>query len=161
MADGIDAYPSWEDRIVAEFGDGHDVYGIAARHGLTVEQVYAVVERVVGPDQPGPGAQYPPPGSAAPGQGYYGPPAYQPPPPPPWQQPPPAAYAPPPAYQPWQQPPPAAYAPPSGYPDEDAIVADYAEGHGVEAIARKHGLSVERVYDVVRRAVTDGQPPTG
>jgi Mor family transcriptional regulator len=47
--DGTGAYASWDDRIVAEFGDGYDVEGIAARYGLTVEQVYAVVARSVGP----------------------------------------------------------------------------------------------------------------
>ena len=40
-----DAYPSRDDRIVAEFGAGYEVEGIAARYGLTVEQVYALVER--------------------------------------------------------------------------------------------------------------------
>lgn len=50
--DGIEGYPSRQDRIVAEFGDGYDVEGIAARYGLTVEQVYAVVERSVGPARP-------------------------------------------------------------------------------------------------------------
>ncbi|MET0415334.1 MAG: hypothetical protein ABW022_04875 [Actinoplanes sp.] len=44
-----DGYPSREDRIVAEFGDGFDVEGIALRYGLTVAQVYAVLEREVGP----------------------------------------------------------------------------------------------------------------
>jgi transposase-like protein len=51
------------DRIVAEFGDGYEVEGIAARHGLTVEQVFALVEREVGPARP---ERYPPAPSAAP-----------------------------------------------------------------------------------------------
>lgn len=48
-ADGVEGYPSREDRIVAEFGDGFDVEGIAFRYGLSVAQVYAVVEREVEP----------------------------------------------------------------------------------------------------------------
>jgi hypothetical protein len=118
-ADDIDGYPSREDRIVAEFGDGFDVEGIALRHGLTVAQVYAVVEREVGPaDQgfPSPPSYFPPPGHHVPpppvhyappppgfqghyppppGQGHYGPPAYPVQPPAAQQYPPPAAYAPP------------------------------------------------------------------
>ena len=141
-ADGAEGYPSTEDRIVAEFGDGYDVEGIASRYGLTVAQVYAVVEREVGAaDQghPGPPSPYP----ATPG--YYAPP--------------PPAYAPP-GYtaspyaeqgQSWQ--------PSQGLPD-DVVVAEYGEGHNVEAIARKHGISVERVYEVVQRVVQDdSQPP--
>ncbi|MFC4070534.1 hypothetical protein [Actinoplanes subglobosus] len=66
-----EAYPSREDRIVAEFGDGYEVEGIAARYGLTVEQVFAVVEREVGP-----AGQAPPPGHyAPPAPGHYAPPA--------------------------------------------------------------------------------------
>lgn len=138
--DGSEGYPSREDRIVAEFGDGHDVEGIALRYGLTVEQVYAVIEREVGPAEqrpPTPPAYYPPPGQypppgyygppppapnyyyapqpgqyPPPGQGYYGPPAYQA--PPPGYAPPgyaPPGYAPPP---PGYVPPPPGYAPP-GY----------------------------------------------
>jgi hypothetical protein len=61
-----EAYPSRADRIVAEFGDGYEVEGIAARHGLTVEQVFALVEREVGP------GRYPPTPPA-----HYAPPAYQ------------------------------------------------------------------------------------
>jgi Mor family transcriptional regulator len=46
--------------------------------------------------------------------------------------------------------------------DEDAIVADYGEGHDVESIARKYGVTAERVYDVVQRILADEpQPPTG
>jgi hypothetical protein len=168
-----DGYPSREDRIVAEFGDGHDVEGIALRYGLTVEQVYAVIEREVGPTNQGPAnpaaqwpapgpypppaqypvpgqyppAQYPPPGYyygppppatyyAPPGQGYYGPPTYQ---------------APPPGFPP----PPPGFLPP--LPDEDAIVADYGDGYDVESIARKHGITPEHVYDVVRRVVGDDE----
>jgi Mor family transcriptional regulator len=44
-----DEHPSVEDRIVAEFGAGYDVEMIAARYGLHVRQVYAVVERAVIP----------------------------------------------------------------------------------------------------------------
>lgn len=117
---------------------------IAARHGLTVEQVYAVVEREVGPagfGHPDPPGQYPPPGHHP--QAYYPPPqpgqAYYPPPPPG------QAYHPPPAYVPPG--PPA----PQGYLDYEAIVAEYGDGHDVEAIARRHGLSTEQVFEVVQR----------
>lgn len=118
-ADGIEAYPSREDRIVVEFGDGLDVEGIALRYGLTVEQVYALVEREVGPaDQthPSPPGYYVPP---APAMNYY------------------AA---------------------QGSPDGDAIVAEYGEGNDVEWIARKYGITVERVYEVVQRTVEDDGP---
>lgn len=143
--DGTGAYPSREDRIVAEFGDGYDVQGIAARHGLTVEQVYAVVEREVGPagfGHPGSPPQYPPPGHHPPG--YY-------PPPHPGQ-----AYYPPPQPGPAYYPPPAGHAPPGPpaaqrFVDYDAIVAEYGDGHDVEAIARRHGLSTEQVFEVVQR----------
>ncbi|BEL04824.1 hypothetical protein Q0Z83_030150 [Actinoplanes sichuanensis] len=110
-----DAYPSRDDRIVAEFGAGYEVEGIAARYGLTVEQVYALVEREVGPvgqspsQSPPPPAYYPPP--SAPGQ-VPPPPAYYPPPSAPGQVPPPPAYYPPPS-APGQVPPPPAYHPPS------------------------------------------------
>ncbi|MFF5081355.1 hypothetical protein ACFY36_30275 [Actinoplanes sp. NPDC000266] len=60
-----DPYATFEDRVVAEFGDGHDVEGIAARYGLTVAQVYAIVEREVGPAAP-PAYPPPPPGYYAP-----------------------------------------------------------------------------------------------
>jgi hypothetical protein len=44
--------------------------------------------------------------------------------------------------------------------DDDVLVAEYGAGYDVEAIARKHGISVERVYEVVQRAVADDpQPP--
>jgi hypothetical protein len=43
--------------------------------------------------------------------------------------------------------------------DDDTIVAEYGEGHDVEWIARKHGINVERVYEVVQRIVGDGPPP--
>ena len=138
-ADDTEAYPSTEDRIVAEFGDGYDMPGIAARHGLTVAQVYAVLEREVGSadqDHPVTPGSYPPP------------PGYHPPPP---------AYA------------PAGYAaqvpgfPPSqAIPDEDAIVAEYGGGRDVEEIARRHGIDVEQVYAVIQRVVTDDPgPPAG
>ena len=49
-----------------------------------------------------------------------------------------------------------------GFPDGDAIVAEYGEGNDVEWIARKHGITVERVYEVVQRTVDgDPRPPTG
>jgi Mor family transcriptional regulator len=102
----MEAYQSRDDRVVAEFGDGYPVDGIAARHGLTVEQVYAVVERDVGPADP-------------------------------------------------DRPPPA-YAPPGA---DDVIVAEYGEGHDVAEIARRHGVSVDRIYEVVHRAVGDDLPP--
>ncbi len=150
--DGTEESSSTRDRIVAEFGDGYDVKGIASRYGLTVEQVYAVVQREVGPaDQgyPGPTNPYPP------TPGYYAPP--------------PAAghHAPPPAYAPPGHPasPQVAqgqsYQPSQGFPD-DVIVAEYGEGYDVEAIARKHGISAEQVYEVVQRVVQDNpQPPAG
>jgi hypothetical protein len=151
-----EGYPSREDRIVAEFGDGHDVEGIAFRYGLTVAQVYAVVEREVGPvaqGSPGPppayhvpqppvGHYYPPPAS----QGYYPPPPHQ-------------VYYGPSAHP---APPPSAYAGPGpDFPppqDEDAIVAEYGEGHDVNWIAHKHGITVERVYQVIQGVVGDDQP---
>jgi hypothetical protein len=40
------------DVIVADYSEGHDVRLIAGRHGLTVEQVYAVVHQALG-DSPG------------------------------------------------------------------------------------------------------------
>ena len=125
-ADGTEGYPSREDRIVAEFGDGLDVEGIAFRHGLTVAQVYALVEREVDPagqGHPSPPSHYPLPGYAGQGQGF----------------------------QPSQR-----------SPDDDAIVAEYGEGNEVEWIARKHGIDVERVYEVVQRIVEDDpQAPAG
>jgi hypothetical protein len=153
-ADGTDGYPSRDDRIVAEFGDGFDVEGIAFRHGLTVAQVYAVVEREVGPAGQSPPGPYPPPGHYAPappasyyppppGQVHYGPPAY------PMQPPPPGRYVPPAPYGP----PVHGYQPSPGLPDDDAIVAEYGEGRDVELIARSHGITVERVYEVVQRNV--------
>lgn len=73
---------SRDDRIVAEYGDGHTVEDIAARYGLTVAQVYLVVERELRFDaapQPPPPAYF----TAQPSH-YYTPPAYtQPPPVPP------------------------------------------------------------------------------
>ncbi|WP_211193249.1 hypothetical protein [Actinoplanes sp. TBRC 11911] len=164
-----EGYPSREDRIVAEFGDGHDVEGIALRYGLTVEQVYAVIEREVGPASQGPPVQYPPQGyyyappppapnyyyaPPPPGQVYYGPPAYQGPPP---------GYAPPGYAPPGYAPPPPGYAPPGYAPppplDEDAIVAEYGEGYDVEWIARKHGIAPEHVYEVVLRNVDKRDDP--
>lgn len=107
--------------------------GIAARYGLTVEQVYALVEREV--NQPGP----------PPVPGHYGPPVYQSP-----------VYQPPVQYgPPVYQPPVQAYAPPvqavQWSPYEDAIVADYGAGRDVAEIARKFGITVEQVYEVVQR----------
>jgi Mor family transcriptional regulator len=115
-ADGTEGHPSRDDRVVAEFGDGLDVEGIAFRHGLTIEQVYAVIEREAGPAAP-------PAAYAGQGQGFQ---------------------------------------PSQGSPDDDAIVAEYSEGNEVEWIARKHGIDVERVYEVVQRIVDDDpRPPTG
>jgi Mor family transcriptional regulator len=108
-ADGSGGYPSREDRIVVEFGDGLDVEGIALRYGLTVAQVYAVVEREVGPSAPDHPGQ-----SQGQGQGI--------------------AYG-------------------------DAIVAEYGEGNDVEWIARKYGIGVEQVYEVVQRTVGDDPRP--
>jgi Mor family transcriptional regulator len=154
-----EAHPSRDDRIVAEFGDGYEVEGIAARYGLTVDQVFAVVEQEVGPV--GQEGQFPPPpGYYAPPPGYYPAPGYYPPPAP-------AQYAPPP--QPDYPPPPAHYAPPPGYyapqayqvqgfANPDMIVAEYGEGHDVELIARRHGITVEQVYLVVQQTVTDDRP---
>jgi Mor family transcriptional regulator len=120
-ADGIEGYPSREDRIVAEFGDGYDVEGIAFRHGLSVAQVYAVVEREVGPADQGPPSHYAPP-------------------------------------VPFVSP---GYAP-QGVPDGDAIVAEYSEGQDVEWIARRHGINVEQVYEVLQRLAGDDlRPPAG
>ncbi|KUL28866.1 helix-turn-helix domain-containing protein [Actinoplanes awajinensis] len=163
-ADGIEAYQSRDDHIVAEFGDGHDVQGIAARYGLTVAQVYAVVEREVGPPVPGyPGQppQYPPPAYYAPppDQGYYPPapapqypaPQYPAPAAPAPQYPAPQYYAPPQPYSPQAY----AYPPPRDLPDEDAIVAAYADGHAVGDIARQHGLTTDQVYQVVQRVMYD------
>ena len=134
--DGIDGYASREDRIVAEFGDGLAVEGIAFRYGLTVEQVYAVIEHEVGPAGQGSPSSYPP--------HRYGP----------------SQPAPPPYYGPPQPAPPPYYGPsvawaPQGHPDHDAIVAEYGEGHDVDSIARRHGVSAQQVYEVVQRAVDD------
>lgn len=114
-----ETYPSREDRIVAEFGDGYEVEGIAARYGLTVEQVFAVVEREVGP-----AGQAPPPGHyAPPAPGHYAPPApgYSAPPAPGYQGVP--GYPVPPEYQvpidyrrPAEQPGPGDQASPDSYP---------------------------------------------
>jgi Mor family transcriptional regulator len=182
-ADGTEGYTSREDRIVAEFGDGLDVGGIAFRYGLTVAQVYAVVEREVGTaDQgrPSPPSHYPPPGyhappppapnhyaprptgpqghySPQPTQGYYGPPAYPVQPPSPEQYASPAAYAPP-SYAAHEQ----GFQSSQGFLDDDAIVAEYGAGNDVEWIARKHGINVKRVYEVVQRIVEDDpRPPAG
>jgi Mor family transcriptional regulator len=100
----VEAYQTREDRIVAEFGDGYDVEGIALRYGLSVEQVYEVVRREV--------AQ----------------PVYQ---------------------------PPQAYYPPPYFPHEDAIMAEYSEGHPVEAIAYRYGITRDQVYAIVQRLVAD------
>ncbi|GAA2569811.1 hypothetical protein GCM10010435_49880 [Winogradskya consettensis] len=155
-ADGTEAYPGVEDRIVAEFGDGYDVSVIASRYGLTVDQVYAVVHREVGhADQPYPPPEYPPPTDpwpATPPPDYntptYAPPSYGP-----------SGYSPsvysPSAYGPQGYAGPEhGYEPPQGLPD-DVIVADYGAGHDVEAIARKHGISVDRVYEIVQRVLGD------
>lgn len=174
-ADGDEGYLSREDRIVAEFGDGFDVEGIAFRYGLTVAQVYAVVEREVGPaaqglgrtpshggppvyyGSPPPAAYaYPPPTAPQgydpnqPGQYYYRPPVY----PTPAQPPPgvPAA----PGY-----PLPGSTPPSPGSPTEDAIVAEYGQGYDVAWIARLHGITAEQVYEVVQRVVADDPPPPG
>ncbi|MEU8660717.1 hypothetical protein [Actinoplanes philippinensis] len=121
-------YQTREDRIVAEFGDGYEVEAIAARYGLTVEQVFALVEREVGPA--GPAHQQPP--------AYY----YHQPPPAYYQPPPPAYYAPP----PYQM---------QGFVNPDAIVADYGDGHDVALIARRHGITVEQVYLVVQQSLSE------
>ncbi|GAA4589352.1 uncharacterized protein (DUF433 family) [Actinoplanes octamycinicus] len=162
---------SWADRIVAEFGDGHPVEMIAARYGLTVPQVYAVVEGEVGAAgqvQPGhhppPASYYPPPGHAPPA--YYPPPGYPAPPPGQAYYPPPGhpgqAYYPPPAYPQQPAPPPATapYPAPPAFPHEDAIVAEYADGHDVTAIAYRYGLTADQVYAVVQRALQEDPPPT-
>jgi transposase-like protein len=121
---------------VAEYGEGNDVEGIARKHGLTVEQVYALLQRQVGPSEQqfsSPPPPYPPPV-------YYGPP-------------PGANYSAPPAYPgpgPAPQPAPGVV--------DDAIVAEYGEGHDVEVIARRHGISVDEVYEVVLRNVDDDDP---
>ncbi|MDI6098944.1 hypothetical protein QLQ12_10065 [Actinoplanes sp. NEAU-A12] len=119
--DGSETHPTREDRIVAEFGDGYDVEQIAARYGLSIAEIYAVVEREVGPidfDYPGPPSQYPPS--------------------------------------------PTTYARPSqAFQDHDAIVAEYGAGHDVEAIARRHRIRVEQVYEVVQRVVEAHGPPSG
>ncbi len=44
--------PPDSDAIVADYSEGHDVTAIAARHGLSVAQVYAVIEREVGDPEP-------------------------------------------------------------------------------------------------------------
>ncbi len=148
----MDGYSSREDRIVAEFADGHAVEGIAFRYGLTVEQVYAVIEREVGPAAQGPPSHYPPQPSYGPPPVYGPPPSYGPPPvygPPP-------AYGPPPYYgPPVVHPAPGGWPPPQGHPDYDAIVAEYGEGHDVDAIARRHGLTAEQIYQVVQRALAN------
>jgi hypothetical protein len=132
---------TWQDRIVAEFGDGHPVEQIAARYGITVAQVYAVIEREVG----GPPPQYygPPPGySPQP----YPPQSYPPQPYPPQAHPP----------QPYPPQPYAVHVYPPGFRDPDAIVAEYSEGHDVRLIAGRHALTVEQVYAMVRHALGDG-----
>ncbi len=162
---------SWADRIVAEFGDGHPVEAIAARYGLTVAQVYAVVQGEVGPAAPpAPGyyapppapAYYPPPpapGYYPPQPGYYAPPAQPVPPDQPVQPAPPGYYAPPPVQGYY---PPPAYGPPAQpppFPHEDAVVAEYADGHDVNAIAYRYGLTPDQVLWVVQRAL-DADGPT-
>jgi len=141
--------PSWADHIVAEFADGHPVEAIAWRYGLTADQVLAVVAMEVGPGTPPPAGYYSPP--AAPPQGYYAPPPAPPP-----------GYAAPPAPQTWappahtpQSPPytPQGYQPPAVAPDEDTLVAEYADGHPVEAIAYRHGLTVDHVYQIIQRSL--------
>jgi transposase-like protein len=127
---------TWQDRIVAEFGDGHPVEQIAARYGITVAQVYAVIQREV----------------SGPAPEYYGPP-----PGPGWQSPHPPQQYPPQAYPP-QAYPPQPYAVqvyPPGFRDPDAIVAEYSEGHDVRLIAGRHALTVEQVYAMVRQALGD------
>ncbi|MEV0895464.1 hypothetical protein [Actinoplanes sp. NPDC049802] len=121
---------SRDDRIVAEFGDGHAVEDIAARYGLTVAQVYMVVEREVGP------AAHPP------APGHHAPPAHGSPPP---------RYHTPAAYAPAPHP----GFPPPGYRDVDTIVAEYGAGYDVQWIAYKHGLTVEWIYYLVGQAVRD------
>ena len=120
---GFEGYLSREDRIVGEFGDGLDVAGIALRYGLTVAQVYAVVERQVGPADQGLPSPHPAPAVlVSPGFGTEG----------------------------------------QGFAYGDAIVAEYGEGNDVEWIARKYGISVELVYEVVQREVDDEpRPPAG
>jgi uncharacterized protein (DUF433 family) len=44
---------SWADRVVADLGEGYPVEQIAARYGLTVDQVHAVGRQAPGSD-PGP-----------------------------------------------------------------------------------------------------------
>ncbi|MEU4164326.1 hypothetical protein [Actinoplanes sp. NPDC026670] len=155
-----DAHPTREDRIVAEFGAGYDVEGIAARHGLTVEQVYALVEQEVGAGEQTPPGHNPPPNHYAP-PGYYAPPPAYPQPPGPGGHypPPPAHYGPPPAPGHYQPAPPGYYPPPSyqlhGFADPDTIVAEYGDGHDVALIARRHGITVEQVYFIVQHAVSD------
>jgi len=104
-AGGDGMHQEVRDRIVAEFGGGHAVEGIALRYGLTVAQVYAVVQGEVAPGDQRPVGESP------------------------------------------------------GRPDEDAIVAEYAEGHDVGAIARRHGIDVSQVYAVVQRTVDDRPRP--
>jgi Mor family transcriptional regulator len=145
-----EAYPSREDRVVAEFGAGYEVEGIAARYGLTVEQVYTLVEREVGAGEQTPPGHNPPPNHYAP-PGYHAPP-------PPYPQPP-AHYGPPPAPVHYQPAPPGYYPLPSyqlhGFADPDTIVAEYGDGHDVALIARRHGITVEQVYFIVHQALAD------
>ncbi|MGK5683182.1 hypothetical protein [Actinoplanes sp. URMC 104] len=159
-ANGDEAQQSVSDRVVADFGDGYEVEAIAARYGLTVDEVFAVVRLELGGAQAsGPGLPaapvWPPPAYAPPAADPYSPPAAGP-------YAPPGPYPAPPAYAPAA---PEYYAPPPAYgasgwedevTDDDVIVAEYGEGYDVEAIARKHGIGVERVYEVVRRVLGEG-----
>ena len=132
------AHPRWEDQIVADYGDGYDVQAIAARYGLTVEQVYAVVQGEVGsPEQPPPGYPPPPPGWPAPSPHAPSPPGHPAPPPPGYSAPPPGHVVPPPTVV-----------------DVEAIVGAFAGGHPVEAIAQRHGLTVQQIYEVIHWDVT-------
>ncbi|MFF5081356.1 hypothetical protein ACFY36_30280 [Actinoplanes sp. NPDC000266] len=37
--------------------------------------------------------------------------------------------------------------------DEDAIVAEYGDGHDLDAIAHRHGITPDQVLQVVQRAL--------
>ncbi|BBH69506.1 hypothetical protein ACTI_61910 [Actinoplanes sp. OR16] len=138
---------SRDDRIVAEFGDGHDVDGIAARYGITAAEVYAVVEREVGPVGEVPPGRY---GQPAP----YPPPYYAPPPPP-------GYYAPPPAYH---QPPPGYPAPPGvhGFAGPGTLAAGLAQWTDAEGaqflLGQVLGLFAGRTFAEVRHVFWTDNP---
>ncbi|MEU4689431.1 hypothetical protein [Actinoplanes sp. NPDC023714] len=138
---------SRDDRIVAEFGDGHDVDGIAARYGITVAEVYAVVEREVGPSVPAPPGPYPVPG-------HYPPPAYA----PPAHSAPPSAYAPP-GYAPPGYAVPQAYQAPQPGTTLATTLTEWTDSDGAQfLLGQAIGVFGGRPFAEVRHVFWAGDP---